>query len=295
MVLGAFYNGACIGIALGPFFLVPMRHQRDRGAAPAGGWGARPPPRAPPPLASPPGWVGVVVGPPPPRSGGGWRPCGIAGGRAARGGGSGGRARGCRWGWGLGFGGRGARARAPGGGGGGGGVGGGGGAVNASRKKSRKASIGFAEPPVCGRIPGVKPQARNGASSSGSPLITWIGTSRHGSFAGDQRRRLVVADQDQQRVAVDEVRRVGREHAEHVVDRTRVLRAHPLGIAPDHLGRVAVLGPSREHAAVADRRPVLQHRRDRRPGRMAADQRDFGEQGRSAPARSARSRAASVY
>lgn len=64
----------------------------------------------------------------------------------------------------------------------------------------------------------------------------------------------------------------GLQRAQHVLDRAQVLRAYALGIAPDHLGRIADASII-EQRSVADRIPV-QHRRNRCPGRMAGDERD---------------------
>ena len=51
----------------------------------------------------------------------------------------------------------------------------------------------------------------------------------------------------------------------------------PVAAASDHLRRIAVVGPLRKHAAVADCRPILEHGRDRRPRGMAADHGDLGK------------------
>ena len=70
--------------------------------------------------------------------------------------------------------------------------------------------------------------------------MTWTGTSRPAGVAGDEGRRLVVAEDDEERR-----RRAARrsaklaDGAQRVVEREAVLVAHPVVVAPDHLGRVA--------------------------------------------------------
>ena len=111
-----------------------------------------------------------------------------------------------------------------------------------------------------GRIPGVKPQARNGSEHRSAADHVHRHIAR-GAFAGDQRRGLVVADQDQERAPVDEMRGVGR--------RARPARSR----AP---GRTAARTRSGSRQTTSGGSPCSAQRENTRPSPIAAQSSSTG-------------------
>ena len=125
--------------------------------------------------------------------------------------------------------------------------------------------------------------------------MTEIGTSWLGALAGDERRGLVVAQDDEHEVVVAVAPHEREERAQRVLDRVPVGGAGPLGVAEERGLRGLLRRDAVEDRAVADLVPGDQPG-DARPRRVARDEVDLGEQRRPvALASSRRCRASRVY
>ena len=128
-----------------------------------------------------------------------------------------------------------------------------------------------------GRRPGVQPSASSRASSLGRADQVHRHVAAVG-VAGDEGRRLVVAEHDEERPGRRRgARRRPATDAQRVVERAAGTASRTRsGSRQTTSGGSPAVGEAVEDPAVAERVPG-QQRRDRRPGRVRGDQRDLGE------------------
>ena len=111
--------------------------------------------------------------------------------------------------------------------------------------------------------------------------ITTDDVHRHGAagvLPGDQGRGLVIPEHDEKRPSVHVALSVRRDRVKRVIQGEREVFPDPVDVPPQFFRPLSGVLEGREDGSVPDGVPVLQHRQNRRPGRVAADQPELHEE-----------------